>query len=213
MNYLNWFRNVGFVWVLFALMLAVSVPVKADTVYTYTGNPFNMLSGSLTCPPVCSISGFFTLSSPITFTDFELVTPLNYSFTDGNTIRTSATPAGLNGFAVSGDGSGNISRWVIDLGEGSDVQLETLFFLDNSSTDSSGSAAGLAFVANEPGIWTTSTITTPEPSGLALLLAGIAILANKRSKPALLNAKSSPPYSLTASPMQSRSVSRSAFTM
>jgi len=185
MNYLNWFRNVGFVWVLFALMLAASVPVKADTVYTYTGNPFN--SGSLTCPPVCSISGFFTLSSPITFTDFELVIPLSYSFTDGNTIRTSANPAGFNSFAVSGDGSGNISRWVIDLGEESDVQLETLFFLDNLSTDSSGSAAGLAFVANEPGIWTTSTITTPEPSGLALLIAGIAFLANKRSKRVLTN--------------------------
>ena len=88
---------------------------------------------------------------------------------------------------MSGDGSGNISRWVIDLGEGSDVQLETLFFLDNSSTDNSGSADGFAFVANEPGIWTTSTITTPEPSGFALLLAGIAFLANKRSKRVLTN--------------------------
>ena len=119
-------------WAALALVAtALIAPLaQADTVYAYTGNPFDNFgpsnSGTIaTCPPICSISGFMVLASPIDFTDFRLVQVLSFSFTDQNTVETSSNTDIVA--AVAGDGFGNISQWVLDLGEGTGpVQLETI---------------------------------------------------------------------------------------
>jgi len=120
-------------WAALALVAtALIAPLaQADTVYTYTGNPFDNFgpsnSGTIaTCPPICSISGLMVLASPIDFTDFRLVQVLSFSFTDQNTVLTSGNAADTF-VNVAGDGFGNISQWVLDLGEGTGpVQLETI---------------------------------------------------------------------------------------
>ena len=151
---------------------------RADTVYTYTGNPFEnfgpSLSGTIaTCPPICSISGFMVFASPIDFTDFRLVQVLSFSFTDQNTVLTSSNADIF--VSVSGDGFGNISQWVLDIGEGTGpVQLETINFM-GASTDSSGAPSqGFVFVSGKPGVWTSSTVATPEPS-VTLLVLGLIL--------------------------------------
>ncbi len=155
------------------LATALVAPLaRADTVYAYTGNPFEnfgpSLSGTIaTCPPICFISGFMVLASPIDFTDFRPVQVLSFSFTDQNTVLTSSNADIFIG--VAGDGFGNIAQWNLDIGEGTGpVQLETINFM-GGSTDSSGAPSqGLAFVAGKPGVWTSSTVATPEPSVLTL---------------------------------------------
>jgi hypothetical protein len=169
-------------WTALALVAtALIAPLAlADTVYTYTGNPFDNFapsnSGTIaTCPPICSISGFMVLVSPIDFTDFRLVQVLSFSFTDQNTVLISSNAADTF-VNVAGDGFGNISQWVLDLGEGTGpVQLETINFM-GASTDSSGAPAqGFDSVAGKPGVWTSSTVATPEPSALTLQVLALIL--------------------------------------
>jgi hypothetical protein len=166
-------------WALLVLVATalISPLAQADTVYTYTGNPFENFgpsnSGTIpTCPPICSISGSMVLASPIDFTDFQLIQVLSFSFTDQNSVLTSSNADGF--ISVAGDGFGNISQWALDIGEGTGpVQLETINF-EGGSTDSSGAPSqGFVFVAGKPGVWTSSTVETPEPSGLALQIIGL----------------------------------------
>jgi len=162
------------------LATALVAPLaRADTVYAYTGNPFEnfgpSLSGAIaTCPPICSISGLTALASPIDFTDFRSVQVLSFSFTDQNTVLTSSNADIFIG--VAGDGFGNISQWVLDLGEGTGpVQLETINFM-GGSTDSSGAPfQGFVFVSGKPGVWTSSTVATPEPSVRTLQVLGLIL--------------------------------------
>jgi hypothetical protein len=177
-------------WALLALaaMALIAPSTRADAVYTYTGNLFEnfgpSLSGTIpTCPPICSISGSMVLASPIDFTDFRLVQVLSFSFTDQNTVLTSANADIF--VSVAGDGFGNISQWVLDIGEGTGpVQLETINSM-GESTDSSGAPLqGLAFVSGKPGVWTSSTVATPEPFVLTLEVLGL-ILACLWSRTAL----------------------------
>jgi hypothetical protein len=100
---------------------------------------------------------------------------LAFSFTDGNTVMTSSdNPPLFSAFALAGDGSGGISQWIVDIGEGTGpVQIETINFM-GGSTDSSGSPSqGLDFVSGQPGVWTLTAVTTPEPPTLALDVAAL----------------------------------------
>jgi hypothetical protein len=158
-----------------ALTMLTAPLAKADAVYTYTGPLFeNFGTGNFgtvaTCPPVCSVSGFIVLASPVDFTDFRLVQLLAFSFTDGNTVMTSSdNPPVFAEVALAGDGFGGISQWVVDIGEGTGpVQIETINFM-GASTDSSGSPSqGLDFVSGKPGVWTLSAVATPEPPLLVM---------------------------------------------
>jgi hypothetical protein len=91
---------------------------RADTIYTYTGNPFTVFSGLDVCPPVCNISGSFTLASPLAANlPFEAITPTAFSFTDGSVTVTEGASEGGR-FEVATDSGGNISFWEIALGSG-----------------------------------------------------------------------------------------------
>jgi hypothetical protein len=158
---------------------------RADTIYTYTGNPFTVFSGLDVCPPVCNISGSFTLASPLaTNLPFEAITPTAFSFTDGSvTITEGASEGGR--FEVATDSGGNISFWEIALGSGQPfgpgvcTSLDTVRDpvgspQDNSISVSCSSEAfiGVALVNANPGRWSSSNV--PEPG--TFILVGIGLL-------------------------------------
>jgi len=55
------------------LALGLAPSAKSDTVYTFTGRPFTTFSGIIgipgsdkfACPPICSLTGSFTIASPL----------------------------------------------------------------------------------------------------------------------------------------------------
>jgi hypothetical protein len=153
---------------------------RADTIYTYTGNPFTVFSGLDVCPPVCNISGSFNLASPLaTNLPFGAITPTAFSFTDGSITLT----GGGSRFEVATDSGGDISFWEIALGGqvGPDVctSLDSVRDptgtpQDNSISASCSSVAftGSALVNANPGSWSSSTV--PEPG--TFILVGIGLL-------------------------------------
>jgi hypothetical protein len=153
---------------------------RADTIYTYTGNPFAVFSGLDACPPVCNISGSFTLASPLAANlPFEAITPTAFSFTDGSVAVTEGR------FEVATDSGGNISFWEIALGSGQPfgpgvcTSLDTVRDPVGSPQDNSinvvcstDAPIGTALVNANPGRWSSSTV--PEPG--TLILVGIGLL-------------------------------------
>lgn len=158
---------------------------RADTIYTYTGNPFTVFSGLDACPPVCNISGSFTLASPLAANlPFEAITPTAFSFTDGSVTVTEGASEGGR-FEVATDSGGNISFWEIALGSGQPfgpgvcTSLDTVRDPIGSPQDNSinvvcstDAPIGTALVNSNPGSWSSSTV--PEPG--TLILVGIGLL-------------------------------------
>ncbi len=80
-------RILGFLGLGMLLVLAVAPLASADTIYTYTGNPFTTVIPFFTCPPRCNVTISFTLALPLAANQaFISITPLSYVFTDGNDV-------------------------------------------------------------------------------------------------------------------------------
>ena len=117
------------VFALFAIILATSTSAQTTT-YTYTGNAFTIPTGTgLACPPICKLTGSFTVSQPLGPNypaDIE-VTPLSFTFTDGLSTITNlnATPClsyycpgqgtAAFSFYVSTNDQGQIDSWNIEM--------------------------------------------------------------------------------------------------
>jgi len=173
------FRRLASISLLVAFAALAAPLAQADAVYTYIGQPFDNFGPSnfgtvATCPPVCSISGYIVLASPVDFTDFRLVQLLAFSFTDGNTVLTSSdNPPVFSAVALAGDGFGGISQWVVDIGEGTGpVQLEAVNIPEGAGDSSGWPTQGFDFVA-KPGTWTLTSVPTPEPPTLMLQVVGL----------------------------------------
>jgi hypothetical protein len=175
-----------FALVALAALLVVASPAAADTEYTYTGNQFTFLLGT-TCPPECSVSGFFTLPSPIgDNVTGAFVTPTTFSFTDGLMTITQANATGFSFDHISTNSSGVIVGW--------NMEWTTASYKMFSGTNPPGctgcSVIDVTFnnaitiegaVPNNPGSWTTTTTSVvPEPSSLALLATGLAGVMTRR---------------------------------
>jgi hypothetical protein len=176
----------------FAVALLMSASAQATVISTYAGNPFNQFISS-SCPPVCSISGYFTLADPIPPDALVAVTPLDFSFTDGFATINSANSApnvyGATLFTLLTDSSGVITRWNNQYASATNMLWSGTAppgCTGCSVTDEGGGFGGAGFtyyarVLDNPGTWTQAESAVPEPSTL-LLLGGGLLVAKRRLK-------------------------------
>lgn len=175
-------------WLMVAAMVSASVIARADAVYTYTGQDFNVVNGPYNEHD--AVSGSFTLATVLGDNlDNATLTPALFSFTDGLiTINNANAYFGENAtsFNVSTDASGEITAWSIFL------FAPNLFLFTGSDIGQGGTYAydlgqrgiSYGYVIGEPGTWTVSS--TPEPGSLMLLgtgLLGLAGMGWKRFAP------------------------------
>jgi hypothetical protein len=188
------------------LMTFCAVSAKADTTYTYTGNPFT--SGICFARVVvclgASVDGSLTLASPLgdNLHDFA-VKPESFSFEAAGLIVTNLEITAPSTFAFSTNASGQINGWNISVTGNADFNgfpalvtigsFSNLAFIngedaeDNivSSSPELGGQHGEIENLNMPGTWTVSSGTSvPEPTTGTLLIAGLvglAVFALKKS--------------------------------
>jgi PEP-CTERM motif len=160
-------------------MISLAPSARADTTYTYAGEPFTSFRG--VCGNCLEIFGSFTVPELLgAGLSSALITPMSFSFSDiQNTLTDTNTRQGS--FTISTDARGNIISWDILLLEslGSDslfLGTENDSFAVNDF-DELASSVLLHEASNtgSPGTWTMSTASSavPEPSSLLLLATGL----------------------------------------
>jgi hypothetical protein len=173
----------------------------ADTIYTYTGNPFTSATSPYTTNDF--VSGSFDLATPLG-NNFPLssITPLSFSFSDGVQTITSTTPGVQPAFEVQTGASGIPEFWEILLtilppgstihtcslpgprGSGNPLCFETI----RTAIDEVFISSTVNFVGNilSPGTWSVTTTPVPGPtigSGLTgFILAGGGLLVWWRAR-------------------------------
>ena len=165
------------------LLIAPSA-ARADSVYLYTGHPFTSFFGVYECPPVCEITGSFTLPNALAANaPFHSINPSSYEFTDGLNIFNN-TDSSIVLFQVeTGPDSLPTSFIRIDL-ELLDPTTTRLFedglletTLSLFGTGATCPPCGEASTTNSPGTsgtWSLETPTdVPEPSTFLLLGTGL----------------------------------------
>jgi hypothetical protein len=185
--------------VLSAALLVLPLPLMADTIYTYTGNPFDEFEPASPYSTSDFVSGSFTAASPLAanVTDFT-VTPASYTFSDGLQSANNSNSAPTS-FLVSTNASGDIVSWLLvfelsgNISGASFIETSDLPVFANGMPDgaieedlgippstSLGDSLGSnqsAFNTFDPGTWTVSTTTaaaaTPEPASLLLTATGL----------------------------------------
>ena len=168
-------------------ILVLLMPARADTVYSYTGNPFTTgvtQNSGLTPLPFGpftandSVSGSFTVPTPFgPFEPLHVITPTSFSFTDGVDTITNLNST-LSSFQIR-TASGHIMDWDI-FADSNNAFVDTSNIMgtggdEGQETDNQGHFVG-AENLDDPGTWTVST-TVPEPSSLLLFGAGAIGLA------------------------------------
>ncbi|HVB39284.1 MAG TPA: hypothetical protein VNE83_00145 [Terriglobales bacterium] len=109
--------------------------------------------------PLCGIEGSFTVAAPLGphFASAR-ITPLSYSFSNGEETFTSST-SDIGNFTVATDASGNISQWNIFLNFNSAAYYLTT---RNDLDYAADSYNGYAILHNDPGTW-SNTAKSGEP--------------------------------------------------
>ena len=82
---------------------------KADTIYTYTGNDFEVVDGPYSTSDYISAS--FTFADPLSFGFLNYVSPTSWSITDQTLTLTSASDNLVLG--LEADAAGDIVAWNI----------------------------------------------------------------------------------------------------
>jgi hypothetical protein len=169
--------------VIIGILIAFSATVKADTIYSYTGNDSIVqgIQGTLYTTSD-SVTGSFTTSVPLA-DDLSLatITPFSFSFTDGVQTITNLTNTSPDAFSyISTDSSGNIIQWAIDLETATGTNYIVTEYVQGFSTEDGGRYRfNLGENQGPEGDWSS----VPEPSGCVLMstaLLGLALLARKR---------------------------------
>jgi hypothetical protein len=161
----------------------LTMPLMADTVYTYTGNDFTEASSPFSTSD--SITGEFTVATALLpDTIYDGLTPLSFSFTDDVNTATTSDLNGLPTFDVTTGSTGNILSWYIV------YDLLPAYATISTESDSGGvtdlvygSPSGDAFNDNDAGSWAVSTTSTvPEPGNLMLVGLGLAAIGVVRHR-------------------------------
>jgi hypothetical protein len=168
-----------------ALLLACPL-AKADTTYTYKGNPLNWWQG--TSSPGY-VTGSFTLPSPLGDNFNGDVTPVAFSISNNNAVPSFTLDSGTTLiFSAVTNGVGQITAWEMYVYQ---FPLEISTFNNNSGFaqdiwESWQSYGSTAYNTNTPGTWSVSSgpgpTATPEPSSLMLFGSGLLFLGRKASK-------------------------------
>jgi len=170
------------------ILLAVGISAgvaAADAVYTYTGNPFNVVEAGEGCPSRCSVTVTIDLSSPLSDNmPLTSITPAFFSITDGVTTIDSTDAYFASGTPViefSTNGSGQILTWDVAIATlAGYISIETRNIpsgygvIDQSYN---GSLSNVTFIESDPGTWTEGISAAPEPCTLLLLGAGLLGIA------------------------------------
>jgi hypothetical protein len=151
----------------------VAGTASADTVWTYQGNSVGSQNPFLLGPPNpcgCALSGSVTLDS-----DGQ---PIAWSFTDGGLTLNQ----GDSTFYSAGFGQIELGafpfEWSVAVTDGIDGLFTQNY--DNGFEATDGGTNGLMVQGNR-GVW-TDTVSTPEPSTLALVGLGLLALVSRGRK-------------------------------
>ena len=163
----------------------LTLPLMADTVYTYTGNDFTFVSGPFTTSD--SITGWFSVASPLgdSLSD-PAVTLTGFSFSDGvNTDTSAQAQTDVPFIQVTTGATGDITHWDVAFDFDSDLQIQTSNVFGDYSQTNFGST-NVADNSGVPGTWAVSTTASgpsaPEPGTLVLFGTGLAALAMWRRR-------------------------------
>jgi hypothetical protein len=162
-----------------ALSAMLPAPSSAATIYTYTGNPFNNVTGVYSNSD--SVSGWFELASPLgggtALTDITANVEA-FAFTDG--FQTLTTGVSINTLLIGTDIFGVPNVWNIDLIDDlTGAEITSCGVASDCGTVGRDTAfgandVGAASVRDDPGSWSVST--TPLPAALPLFASGLGAL-------------------------------------
>jgi hypothetical protein len=162
--------------VAFAFSLS-SLAARADVVYDYTGADFTSVTGPYTTSD--SVTGSFTVASPLEDNlNLLIITPVSFSFSDGQQTLTNANAA--SEFHISTDAAGDVTGWIIsiELNHGGGAAILSTSGAGYGSQDEgeSPTSSGFSYTAGSFTEVPATPSPVPEPQSWALMLTGLALL-------------------------------------
>lgn len=170
------------------LLASTFSPARAAIIYTYVGNDFDHLNGSLYTNQ--HIVGSVTLASPLGQNfSFNPVALLSFSFTDGVQTISDSTPGVSIAASFGTNNIGQITTWNVQASLNANDVIRTctgcLFFgysVDLGAIGDATAVTASGFNLLQPGAWSLQA-AVPESSTWAMMIlgfAGIGYLAYRR---------------------------------